>query len=144
MRMPRTPDLESCLLSVALCIPQAITVSLVLQLHALAVENATLRQSLSQHEHKSQLELQDLRKLCLANQDKFNYLDHGLLGDLQQEHQRQQDRMAALESGLNDSQGKLQKVHDNLHQARLCVIVSASFMFLQPTDGLSGPTAAVL
>lgn len=132
------------MLSAALCNPQAITVPIALQLHALAVENATLRQNLSQHEHKSQLELQDLRKLCLANQDKFNYLDHGLLGDLQQEHQRQQDRMAALETGLDDSQGKLQKVQDKLHQVRTHVTVQAPFMILQPIDGLDVATAPVL
>lgn len=88
----------------------------VLQLHALAVDNANLRQSLSQHEQKSQIELQDLRKLCLANQDKFSYLDHGLLGGLQQEHQKQQDRIAALETGLNDSHKLVQQVQNKLHQ----------------------------
>ena len=85
-----------------------------LQLHSLAVENAALKQSLSQHEYKSQLELQDLRKLCLANQDKFNYLDHGLLGDLQQEHQKQQERISGVERQVKDCQGSAHELQDKV------------------------------
>ena len=100
---------------------QPVRQECVLQLHSLAVENAALRQSLSQHEHKSQLDIQDLRKLCLANQDKFNYLDPGLLGDLQQQHQGQQDRISTLELEVKDCHGSAQQRQNTLLQ--VCVLV---------------------
>lgn len=109
------------------CPGQPVRQECVLQLHSLAVENAALRQSLSQHEHKSQLDIQDLRKLCLANQDKFNYLDHGLLGDLQQQHQGQQDRIAALEHEVRDCHASTQQIQNKLLQVCAMVHVCAVF-----------------
>lgn len=60
--------------------------------------------------------MQDIRKLCLANQEKFNSLDHGTLGDMQQQQHKMQERMSGFEQQMQQYDGSAQQMQEMLIQ----------------------------
>ena len=85
-----------------------------MQLKILAAENALLRAKLAEQEQATQLELQDLRKFCIARQEKDIELDHEAVTVLQQQQQEMLQRVSLVEAAASQADATAQRTSTRL------------------------------
>ena len=86
-----------------------------MQLSVLAAENAALRAKLTEREQAAQLEMQDLRKFCIASQERDSEKDSAACKELQQQQQQQMmSHLSDVESLANQAHASTQHISTRL------------------------------
>ena len=91
-----------------------------LQLKMLAAENAALRVKLVEQEQAAQLELQDLRKFCIASQEKNTAKDSQAYTDLQQQQQEIINHISTVEAFASQADASMQRISTRLDKVCQC------------------------
>lgn len=84
------------------------------QLSVLAAENAMLKAKLTEREQAAQLEVQDLRKFCIASQDRDSDKDTVAYQELQQQQQQILGQLSTVESLANQAIAATQHISTRL------------------------------
>lgn len=86
------------------------------QLSVLAAENAVLNAKLTEREQTSQLEMQDLRKFCIASQERDSEKDSVAYKELQQQQQQMLGHISTVESLANQAIAATQHISTRLEK----------------------------
>ncbi|KAL3143638.1 hypothetical protein ABBQ38_002434 [Trebouxia sp. C0009 RCD-2024] len=86
------------------------------QLNLLAAENATLKAKLTEREQAAQLEIQDLRKFCIASQEKDSERDREAYKELHEQQQQMMSRLSTVESVASQAGDSAQRILLRLDQ----------------------------
>ena len=97
-----------------------------MQLRLLAAENANLKAKLTEREQAAQLEMQDLRKLCIASQEKDNERGSLAYNQLQQQQQQMMSHLSAVELLASQANDSAQRISLRLDQVIDCAMSSTS------------------
>ena len=84
----------------------------------LAAENVALRAAMTEQERKAKFELQDLRKFCIASQERGTSKDSSALDKLQQDQQLLMKCISSIESTAKETiacQSNISKRLDEVH-----------------------------
>lgn len=87
-----------------------------MQLNLLAAENATLKAKLTEREQAAQLEIQDLRKFCIASQEKDSERDREAYKELHEQQQQMMSRLSTVESVASQAGDSAQRILLRLDQ----------------------------
>ena len=83
-----------------------------MQLSLLAAENAALKAKLTEREQAAQLEMQDLRKFCIASQDKDS--ESWAFKELQEQQQQMMSHLSTVESLASQVNASTQLISNRL------------------------------
>lgn len=86
------------------------------QLSVLAAENAVLKAKLTEREQAAQLEMQDLRKFCIASQERDSEKDSVACKELQQQQQQMMGHLSTVESLANQAIAATQHISTRLEK----------------------------
>lgn len=91
-----------------------------MQLSVLAAENAALRAKLTEREQAAQLEMQDLRKFCIASQARDSERDSAAYRELQQQQQQMMSQLSTVESLANQANASTDHISTRLDKVMQC------------------------
>lgn len=107
-----------------------------MQLSVLAAENAALRVKLSEREQAARLEMQDLRKFCIASQAADPDKDSAAYKELQQQQQQMMSHLSTVESLANQANASTQHISTRLDEVTQCCKPVHSVSCLKAAQGL--------
>lgn len=91
-----------------------------MQLNVLAAENAALRAKLTEREQAAQLDMQDLRKFCIASQARDSEKDSPAYKELQQQQQQMMSQLSNVESLANQANTSTVHISTRLDKVMQC------------------------
>ena len=120
------------------------------QLSVLAAENAELTAKLTEREQAAQLEMQELRKFCIASQKRDSEKDNVAYQELQQQQQQMLGHLSSVESLANQAiaatqhiSTRLEKVNPTCGQAASTYRLMLMEICIMAAKGTAAATHAV-